>query len=468
MKWQCPACSDVVDEDYFKCNCGHEVSTEERPKYLIEGKELADAEREAMNRQTISNSGYNIYLRLYPDQDFSQGKYKAVKNGFSWSAMLFGTIWAWINGMVGVGLCLLFLAILLKIVGAFLGAIGGGAGAIFSLFLIDIPVLVWIGKSGNNWKKSSLEKKGYKLMQANAPASSPSEAIQIYKSKMSKDEYRNTKKQIISTPTQNTPTKTPINWRLNRTKDGKITQIVFKSSVSSVKKTEFGMIVFPANKFPILSSHPWCTGFVRMGGKPIPYQMLRVDEFDEEVKKSDLTIALAFCKLSSGSIFLIDTRIENESLINAVRRKFPEVPPISKPIAEWVVGIDDGYSLEMIQDVFSSSVINVIVANSNGAHTKNFDNYGNAIDSVGPAAHHERSISLDPEVTNLLKNELKSLVDYHNSLPNSSKNFRQAGQELCTLMPIDKDPIFPKDYRYDDYIIASSMECSKPNEKSKK
>jgi len=233
------------------------------------------------------------------------------------------------------------------------------------------------------------------------------------------------------------------NWYLQRTKDEKITQIVLSAPVSSIKDAEFGTIMLPYDKFPIISSQPWCTGYIRMSGKPVPYQMIRVDEFDEEVKKSDITIALSFCKLSSGGIFLIDSRIENPSISDRVQKRFPYLPPISKPVAEWVVSIEDSYNLEMMQDVFSSSELKIIVANSEGANTSIMDNDGNFIDCLGPCAHHDRIIPLDQKVIDLLKKELKSLLDYHNSIPYSRRDFQQANQELGNLLPFDKDPIIP-------------------------
>ena len=58
------------------------------------------------------------------------------------------------------------------------------------------------------------------------------------------------------------------NWYKTQTKDNKITQIVISAPVSCIRETEFDMIILPYDKFPILSTQPWCTGFVRMSGNP--------------------------------------------------------------------------------------------------------------------------------------------------------------------------------------------------------
>jgi hypothetical protein len=230
-------------------------------------------------------------------------------------------------------------------------------------------------------------------------------------------------------------------WYFKKTKDGIISQFVMKIPVTSVKETEFGMILLPSQNFPIVSSEEWCTGFIRMNGKPYPYQMIRVDEFDNKVAESDMTIAFSFCKLKNCGIFLIDVRIENSSITEKVKQKFRHAPPVSMPILEWIVSLTDSYSLEMIQEVLASPILNIIVANSKGAQTTIFDNYGGKKDCMGPHAHHERTFNFDGEMNIVLNAELKALIDHHNSIPSSIRDFKIANQELSQLLPFDKDPI---------------------------
>lgn len=233
----------------------------------------------------------------------------------------------------------------------------------------------------------------------------------------------------------------PSGWYFKRSKDGKIAQVVLSAPVSCIKETDFGMIMLPYDKFPILASQPWCSGFIRMENKPVPYLMIRVDEFDKEVEKTDLTIAFSFCQLPSGGIFLIDTRIESHAMGKSVRKKFPFLPPINKPVVEWLVSLDDKYSLQMMKEVFSSSELHIIIANSKGANTTIMDNNGSFIDCLGPCAHHDRLVNFDHKLNDLLRTELDLLFDYHKSVPGSRRSFQQANQELGYLLPFDKDPI---------------------------
>jgi len=232
-------------------------------------------------------------------------------------------------------------------------------------------------------------------------------------------------------------------WYLARSRAKTISQIVLSVPASSAKETEFATIMLPYDRFPILSSSPWCTGFVRMSNKPVPYQMIRVDAFDEDVKNSDLTIAFSFGKFNAGSIFYIATRIENESIAVPVRQKFPEAPPINKPVAEWIVNVGDSYSMKMIEDVFSSSDFHVIVANSQGASTTTVFPDGEK-KYQGPRAHHERQIRLDAKLRHTLTQELRLLISHHNAIPTSKRQYKQAYQELGQVMPVEKDPVFAR------------------------
>jgi len=143
---------------------------------------------DARNSLTETGGGFAIYSKgSYIDSE--QYEYQAVKNGFSWPALFFGPIWAWVKGMVGVGFGLLGLAIFVNVIGKILQFGTHRSAPIVGLFfdwLITLGVAIWIGSSGNKWRKSSLEKEGYKLVQANAPGSSPPEAILAYKEGVSR------------------------------------------------------------------------------------------------------------------------------------------------------------------------------------------------------------------------------------------------------------------------------------------
>jgi len=233
------------------------------------------------------------------------------------------------------------------------------------------------------------------------------------------------------------------NWYYLKLKDNTIIQFVFSAPVSSIVETEFGLFILPFDKFPIISSEQWCSGFVRLGEKPVPFQMLRVGDFADQVKENNLTIAFSFCKLPTCGIFLMDTRVENDQFTNEIRRKYANVPPINKPIAEWIVNVHDDYSIQMLKDIIACEQYHIIVAR-NSSNVNNVFTSNGMIQTIAPMAHHDRIITLDKELRDLLQKEFEDLISYHNSLPSYKVNFNQAMEELGRVFPLDKDPIQKK------------------------
>ncbi len=159
---KCPICgqlNDIKAKECIKCQTRLKNSTI------------------STNKETDETKTYDIYFRFSEGSD----KLRAVKNGFSWPAFFFSALWAWFNGMIGVGFGLLFIGVIhnviTKIMIIFLPP---GLSLILNLFL-TLSIHCWIGSYGNKWLRSSLEKKGYSLKLANVPGSSPSEAIRLYK-----------------------------------------------------------------------------------------------------------------------------------------------------------------------------------------------------------------------------------------------------------------------------------------------
>ena len=53
-------------------------------------------------------------------------------------------------------------------------------------------------------------------------------------------------------------------------------------------------------------------------------------------------------------------------------------------------------------------------------------------------------ITTDTVFRKQILEEFEKFIQYHQSIPSSRISFNNAKQEIETLMPLDKDPIFPK------------------------
>ena len=108
--------------------------------------------------------------------------HKAVKNGFSWPAFLFGIIWAMVKGLwwlVLVWLGVIFAVMALQ--SLLLEAAGHGAALQISLLfnLVTLGAMVWVGSVANLWVSNSLLSRGYtQVGEINARA--PDQAVERY------------------------------------------------------------------------------------------------------------------------------------------------------------------------------------------------------------------------------------------------------------------------------------------------
>ena len=116
---------------------------------------------------------YNIYADR-------QGRYEAVKQGWSWPAFLFLALWAIYKRMweigIGVFLVMIFLDYLLRASGV--GQYGELLGNIAAIVINFI-----FGNLGNAWREESLLSRGFEYLETvNAP--SPKEAVALHKRKL--------------------------------------------------------------------------------------------------------------------------------------------------------------------------------------------------------------------------------------------------------------------------------------------
>lgn len=129
---------------------------------------------------------FNVYER-------NDGKFKAVKNGWSWPAFFFGSLWALCAQLWLIGLLLLPVELLLQILMSATENIQRGASGSYAettsaiggvIALLALSIRIIFGSYGNSWNRNRLEKSGYKLSQK-LDARSKENAISLAKGKAS-------------------------------------------------------------------------------------------------------------------------------------------------------------------------------------------------------------------------------------------------------------------------------------------
>jgi hypothetical protein len=108
----------------------------------------------------------------------TSGSKEAVKSGWSWPAFFFGIAWALSRGMPGVALALLAAQF---VVGLLLGGVLAGAGEEaldFAGFVFGLVYSSICGANGNEWRRSSLARRGYSAV-GGVDAESPEAALAL-------------------------------------------------------------------------------------------------------------------------------------------------------------------------------------------------------------------------------------------------------------------------------------------------
>ena len=108
----------------------------------------------------------------------SQGLFKAVKQGWSWPAFIFGILWAITKRLWSLVINVVFIYLVLGIVSIFIG------GVLVEIIgnIVALGVFVVFGAKGNVWWEMNLQSKGYEFKDSVTAANSKDAIAQYLKS----------------------------------------------------------------------------------------------------------------------------------------------------------------------------------------------------------------------------------------------------------------------------------------------
>ena len=104
------------------------------------------------------------------------GDVEAIKNGFSWPALFFNFIWAYLKRLRLLGTALLVIGVT---IGAGQGVLesSGNFGGSLVLSLINLAIALWVGFNGYRLRRDSMVRRQYKLVGQDVMANNGAEAI---------------------------------------------------------------------------------------------------------------------------------------------------------------------------------------------------------------------------------------------------------------------------------------------------
>lgn len=233
-----------------------------------------------------------------------------------------------------------------------------------------------------------------------------------------------------------------MDWYYTATEDSAVRQVVLVLPPECVVETDFQTIMLPAGNFPILAMNSWCAGFCRINSTHLA--MLRTGHFGPDVREAGLTVALSFCHLPSHPLFLMSIRVEAPELVAAVRSEHPYVPPLDRPVAEWVCGLNP-FDRRLAEAVFATEPFRVLVAQDSCNRSYVYMPDGSRREAAMPEGVCEFQVCLPAEAMQRLQHEWRELISYDALLPSSRRDFQAAtGQEILRYLPLDKDPVLPR------------------------
>jgi len=106
-----------------------------------------------------------------------QGKYEAVKQGWSWPAFFFSSIWAIVKKMWELGVGVIFVFCVLGFIIGVSGGAGEGSNAFINISSIIVSLV--FGKYGNKWRENDLPLRGYEYKET-ITATTTEESIMLY------------------------------------------------------------------------------------------------------------------------------------------------------------------------------------------------------------------------------------------------------------------------------------------------
>ena len=117
-------------------------------------------------------------MNQYKIFEHPTGEIEAIKEGWSWPAFFFNSIWALVKKMWVLGgiLCAVFF-----VLGWISGLTSGGTGRTINalIWIGSFAVSVVFGLNGNSWRESNLESRGYEF-KTTVTAETPEGAIALF------------------------------------------------------------------------------------------------------------------------------------------------------------------------------------------------------------------------------------------------------------------------------------------------
>ena len=242
--------------------------------------------------------------------------------------------------------------------------------------------------------------------------------------------------------THSASAKTAADWYCANSRDRSVQQIVLSFAPDSATESPFGILILPADKYPVLTAASWTAGFATVNGQSVG--MFRASDFAAQVKAAGVTMAISFCHMPSHAVLLVSIRVDSPQLCAAVRRKHPNVPALACPVAEWISGLSP-FDREMVHAVFTSETFRLVLSDDSGGSSRAIQPDGRWRQGFVPRVVCEFRKPISDDLRKAFDERWQALLAYADKIPSYRRNFQAAiGSEITSVLPMDKDPVLPR------------------------
>jgi hypothetical protein len=245
-----------------------------------------------------------------------------------------------------------------------------------------------------------------------------------------------------SRETSSTSAQAPADWYCVESRDRSVQQVVLSFAPDSATDSPFGILILPADKYPVLTAASWTAGFATINGESVG--MFRASDFAPQVKAAGVTMAITFGHMPSHAVLLVSIRVDSPALCAAVRRKHPNVPAIACPVAEWISGLS-AFDRELVSAVFASPTFRLVLSDDTGGSSRALQPNGTWREGFMPRVVCEFHKPIGADLKKAFDERWRALLAHADKIPSYKRNFQAAiGSEIVSVLPLDKDPVLPR------------------------
>jgi len=218
-------------------------------------------------------------------------------------------------------------------------------------------------------------------------------------------------------------------WYSCQSAEKSVHEVVLAESNPQPVDSKFGMMMF-GSKYQMLHQNVWAAGFFRMDGDSGPYLLVRADEYADRLKGQPFRVAFCFYRMRAGGLIAL--------FVDFPKLKLSGVPSEPFVLFEMIRGIDLDDERERISDAISRDQLHICFAEGDGPGE---DLGGGMWAGSSINASFDVMIDLDDECRQALRKEWQALLEYHDSMTSSQRDFQESIHQMQAENPLSENPI---------------------------